>query len=93
MFATLTYSILYDIRFFALFALFLGFNLAMYISIPRRNCNNTRRKIMCATWEEPKEGCVYIRNEIDCTKVNELIKNFKGDVKPTLTHFGIKAMA
>lgn len=67
----------------------------MYLSIPRgKNCNNTRRKIMQATWEEPKEGCIYMRNEVDCTKVLELIKNYKGaDLKPTLTHFGIKAIA
>ncbi len=32
--------------------------------------------------------------EIDCTKVNELLSQHKNDeVKPTLTHFGIKAVA
>ncbi|KAL4493538.1 hypothetical protein ABPG72_007546 [Tetrahymena utriculariae] len=96
MFASLAYSVLYDIRFLALFGLFLGFNIFMYLAIPKgTNCNSTRRKIMCATWEEPKEGCIYIKHEIDCTKVQELIKNYKAeaDVKPTLTHFGIKAIA
>jgi len=93
MFTTLVYGFLYDIRFIWIFLSFLGFNLFVYLAIPGRGCNSTRRKIMSATWEEPKEGCIYVKNEVDCTKVNELLKNYKGTGHPTLTHFGIKAMA
>lgn len=74
MFASLAYSILYDMRFLYLFCLFLGFNICVYLSIPKGNCNGTRRKVMCATWEEPREGCCYLKYEVDCTKVNEIIK-------------------
>lgn len=93
MFTTLAYGVLFDLRFLYLFLGFLGFNFVMHLAIPKGKWNSTRRKIMNATWEEPKEGCVYTKNEVDCTKVNALLKSYTGSVKPTLTHFGIKAMA
>lgn len=93
MFTIVTYGILYDCRILLLFLGFLGFNVVMHLAIPNGKWNGTRRKIMNATWDEPREGCVYIKVEIDCTNVNEVLKGYKGEYKPTLTHFGIKAIA
>jgi hypothetical protein len=93
MFTTLAYGVLYDIKFLWLFFGFLGFNFVMHFMIPKGKWNSTRRKIMCATWEEPKEGPIYMKKEIDCTNAIKFLKEYKGPVKPTMTHFGIKATA
>ncbi|EGR28706.1 hypothetical protein IMG5_170060 [Ichthyophthirius multifiliis] len=94
MFSILSYGFLYDFRFIMLFFGFLGFNMLIYYIIPGGKCNNIRRKIQIATWEEPKEGLIHIKMEIDCTKVLDFLSNYKPDeVKPTLTHFGIKAVS
>jgi len=57
--------------------------------------NSTRRKLMIASWDEPKEGVILAKYEADVSKVNEYIKETreKTGVKVTLTHFVIKVLA
>lgn len=93
MFSTLAFGAFFDCRFLYLFFGFLGFNYLMYLLTPGGKYNSKRTKIRLATWEEPKEGCIYIKNEVNCAKANELIQKHKGATHVTLTHFAIKAVA
>lgn len=78
-------------------AIFLGilacFVLLAHLIPGLKNVANNR-KISFAAWSEPREGNLYVHEEIRLDKVEEFLqKNYEKEVRPTLTHVVVRATA
>jgi len=88
------YAIFYDTRILYIFFSIIGGFTLFHLLTPRF-FNTTRRKLMIATWDEPREGNILAKMEFDVTKVNEYIQDCreKLGLKVTLLHFVVRAVA
>jgi len=88
------YAILYDCRIIYIFLTIFAGITAFHLLTPGL-FNGTRRKLMIATWDEPREGIILAKQELDVTLVQEYINECreKLGIKVTLLHFVIRAVA
>jgi hypothetical protein len=62
--------------------------------IPGSQSVANNRKVSFAAWSEPREGNLFVHEEIRVDKVEEfLTKNYKKEERPTLTHVVVRATA
>jgi hypothetical protein len=64
--------------------------LVLSIVLPKSKNIPNRKKIMVATWNNPSEGVIHLKVPCRVEKVEEMIKNYTGNDKLTITHFVIK---
>jgi pyruvate/2-oxoglutarate dehydrogenase complex dihydrolipoamide acyltransferase (E2) component len=90
----LIYALFVDTRILYILGL-VWVGIALFHFLSPNKFNSTRRKLMIASWDEPKEGVILAKYEADVSKVNEYIKEAreKFGLKVTLTHFVLKVMA
>ncbi len=72
---------------------FIGIYTSIYIIYPAPSrFNSARRKLMFATWDKARDGNIYIKLELNCTKVLKHLEKIDKSNRPTITHFATKAM-
>ncbi len=47
---------------------------------------------MFATWEPANEGNIFIKCELNCTKILKIFEKFEKSDCPTITHFSARAL-
>jgi pyruvate dehydrogenase E2 component (dihydrolipoamide acetyltransferase) len=58
---------------------------------PSAQTLSTRRKFALANWPPPKEGVIYNNISLRVDKLLNFLEKIPKDVRPTITHFVVKA--
>jgi hypothetical protein len=89
----LIYATFYDVRLLYIF-LSLWTAIGIFHLVTPWKYNNLRRKIAIGQFDEPREGIIYNRYELDVTNINRYIKEVKEklNLKVTMTHVIVKAV-
>jgi pyruvate dehydrogenase E2 component (dihydrolipoamide acetyltransferase) len=87
------YSIFYESRLIYIFFGLWGLIALYHIYTPWKH-NSTRKRFNIATWDEPQDGIIQNRYEVDVTNINTYIAEVKEKLgmKITLTHVLAKAV-
>lgn len=71
------YSILYDCRLIMIYSAILAVYMLLGMFQPNTKYHSIRRKIMIASWDEPREGPILANIEIDMTDVLSKLQKYK----------------
>jgi pyruvate/2-oxoglutarate dehydrogenase complex dihydrolipoamide acyltransferase (E2) component len=87
------YALCFDSRLTYIFFGLWGLIALYHIMTPWKH-NSTRKRFNIATWDEPQDGIIQNRYEIDVTNINTYIAEVKEKLgmKITLTHVVVKAI-
>jgi hypothetical protein len=92
------YSFLYDIRIFAIWASIFAAYTLMGALQGHNNLNGIRKTIRIGSWDVPREGNIYLKQEIDVTDLEIYLEKLNKDrdskgLRPiTMSHISLKAL-